>query len=170
MNYFELFNIPVNLLVDTLALKKQFYVLSRKFHPDFFSTASAEEQEDALQKSAMLNKALKVFSSPDETIKYVLQLKGLLEDDEKYQLPPAFLMDVMEVNEQLADAKMDGSEQQITTLKLEIEALQKKLYEPVKNIVEGYKDGITTEKELLQIKNYYFQKKYIDRMLGNFEF
>ena len=166
MTYFELFNIPVSLLVDTYSIKKRFYELSRKYHPDFFSNASNEEQEDALEMSALLNKALNVLSNRDETIKYVLQLKGLLEEDEKYQLPNDFLMDVMDINEQLMDAKMDGDEEQLQASKQQIANLQTEIYEPVKNIVENYQEGVTSQKELLQIKKYYFQKKYLDRMLS----
>ena len=166
MDYFELFNIPLSLFVDASSIKKRFYELSRKYHPDFFSNTSEEEQSEALEMSAMLNKALKVFSNPEETIKYVLQLKGLLEEDEKYQLPNDFLMDVMDINEQLMDAKMDGDEEQLQASKQQIANLQKEIYEPVKNIVENYQEGITSEKELLQVKKYYFQKKYLDRMLS----
>ncbi|MEI6628228.1 MAG: iron-sulfur cluster co-chaperone HscB C-terminal domain-containing protein [Alphaproteobacteria bacterium] len=170
MTYFELFNIPVSLLVDASSIKKRFYELSRKYHPDFFSNASSEEQEDALEMSALLNKALKVLSNTDETIKYVLQLKGLLEEDEKYQLPNDFLMDVMDINEQLMDAKMEGNEDKMVSLKQQIVNLQTEIYEPVKNIVENYQEGITSQKELLQVKKYYFQKKYLDRMLSGISF
>ena len=165
MDYFELFNIPLSLFVDASSIKKRFYELSRKYHPDFFSNTSEEEQSEALEMSAMLNKALKVFSNPEETIKYVLQLKGLLEEEEKYQLPPDFLMDVMELNEQLMDAKMEGDEAKKTALKEQIANLQTEIYEPVKSIVEHYQEGITSEEELLQVKKYYFQKKYLARML-----
>jgi len=166
MTYFELFNIPISLLVDASSIKKRFYELSRKYHPDFFSNASNEEQDEALEMSALLNKVLKVLSNPDETIKYVLQLKGLLEEEEKYQLPNDFLMDVMDINEQLMDAKMDENEEQLQASKLQIAYLQTEIYEPVKNIVEHYQEGVTSEKELLQVKKYYFQKKYLDRMLS----
>ena len=167
MDYFELFNIPVSLFVDASSIKKKFYELNRKYHLDFFSNTSEEEQSEALEMSAMLNKALKVLSNPEETIKYVLQLKRLLEEEEKYQLPPDFLMDVMELNEQLMDAKMEGDAAKTTALKEQIESLQTTIYEPVKSIVEHYQEGITTEKELLQVKKYYFQKKYLVRMLSS---
>ncbi len=98
MNYFELYGIPVNLLVDAKVIKPVFYELSRKYHPDFYSNASEERQSDMLEKSSLVNKAFKVFNQPDELIKYVLQLKGLLEEEEKYVLPPAFLMEIMELN------------------------------------------------------------------------
>jgi len=164
MNYFELFDIPISLIVDTASIKKRFYTLSRKFHPDFHSKSSIEEQEEALQQSALLNKAFKVFSNPDETIKYTLQLKGLLEEEEKYQLPPNFLMEVMDINEDLMDAKTDSNLSKIEMIHDQIALLQIELYEPIKNIVEHYQEGVTTQEELLQVKKYYFQKKYLQRM------
>ncbi|MBL7745390.1 MAG: Fe-S protein assembly co-chaperone HscB [Chitinophagaceae bacterium] len=161
MNYFELFEIPVQLKVDIAPLHKKFFELSRKYHPDYFAAAAAGVQAEALEKSALLNKAYKAFKNPDETIKYVLQQKGLLEEEEKYELPPVFLMEVMEINEQLMDAEDPGVHNRI---KSSIENLQSEIYAPVKEIVEHYQEGITSEKELLQVKEYYYKKKYIDRI------
>src|SRR5688500_5612570 len=164
MNYFELFEIPVQLVVDSSSLQKKFIELSRKYHPDYFATQSSEKQAEVLEISASLNKAWKTFQNPDETIKYVLRSKGLLEEEEKFQLPPGFLMEMMEINEQLAEAKMDGEPATITDLQSTLNNLQNEIYEPVKEIVEHYKEGVTTEKELLQVKEYYFKKKYLNRI------
>lgn len=158
MNYFELFEIPVQLKVDKSLLPKKYFELSRKYHPDFFTNAGEEDKAMALERSALLNKAFKTFQNPDETIKYVLQLKGLLQEEEKYELPPDFLMEVLEINEQLMDK---GDNNGIET---RIDQLQTEIYEPVKKNLEGYQEGITTEKELLQVKEYYYKKKYIDRI------
>ena len=162
MTYFELFEIPVQLKVDKASLPLKYFELSRKFHPDFFINGSEEEQTLALNKSAMLNKAFKTFQNPDETIKYVLQLKSLLQEEEKYELPPDFLMEVLEINEELME--LGENKTLLPNLELRISELQEEIYEPVKKIVESYKEGITTEKELLQVKEYYYQKKYLDRI------
>lgn len=164
MNYFELFEIPVQLKVDKQALYKKFIALSKQHHPDYFATQQAEEQSRALEISASLNKAWKTFQNPDETIKYVLQSKGLLKEEEKYQLPPDFLMEMMDVNEQLMEAKMDGNIEKITHLSTVISNLSTDIYEPVKEIVEHYQEAVTSEKELLQVKDYYFKKKYLNRI------
>jgi len=162
MNYFEIFGLPVQLKVDKAELPKKFFELSRKFHPDFYANATPSEQQRALEITANLNKAFKTFQNPDDTIKYVLQLKGLLEEEEKYQLPPDFLMEVLEINEKLMDAEDDPN------LKLHLQSainnLESEIYEPIKNIIENYQDGITTEKELLQVKEYYYKKKYLIRI------
>jgi molecular chaperone HscB len=161
MNYFELFDIPVQLKVDKTPLTARFFELSKKYHPDYFVHSDMEVQADVLERSAMLNKAWKTFQNPDETIRYVLRLKGLLEEEEKYQLPPDFLMEVMEINEQLMDMDVGSGAEQLS---LVISQLSSQIYEPVKEIVGSYKEGITTEKELLQVKEYYYKKKYLQRI------
>src|SRR5919199_5414174 len=107
MNYFELYDIPVSFLPDQKQLKQKFYELSRKYHPDFYTQENEFEQSEALELSSQVNKAYKTFQNRDETIKYVLQLKGLLEEEEKYNLPADFLMEMMDLNEQMMEAKME---------------------------------------------------------------
>lgn len=158
MNYFELYGIPVSLKPDQQLVKQKFYELSRKYHPDFFSNATEPEQAEVLEKSSAVNRAFKIFSNADETIKYVLQQKGLLEEEEKYQLPPDFLMEMMELNEL-------AMEETAETMRKKIADIQNEIYEPVKTIVEHYTEGVTTKEELLQVKEYYFKKKYLNRIL-----
>ncbi|HWC53777.1 MAG TPA: Fe-S protein assembly co-chaperone HscB [Chitinophagaceae bacterium] len=162
MNYFELFEIPVQLKVDSRSLTEKFFELSRKYHPDYFVNKENKDRAEALDKSALLNKAYKTFQNPDETIKYVLQLKGLLEEEEKYELPPEFLMEVLEINEQLMDAEDDPELKD--RLQSQVENLQSEIYEPVKEIVEHYQENFTSEEELLQVKAYYYKKKYLQRI------
>ncbi len=161
MTYFQLFEIPVQLKVDPATLSRKFFELSRKYHPDHSATENDKIQAEALENSALLNKAWKTFQNPDATIKYVLLEKGLLQEEEKYELPPAFLMEVLEINEQLME--MDETTD-LSNLQSTISNLQSDIYEPVKEMVENYKDGVNTEKELLQVKEYYYKKKYLDRI------
>lgn len=161
MNYFDLFDIPVQLQVDVVSLHKKFIELSKKYHPDYFISEGIEKQAESLERSASLNKAYKTFKNPDETIKYVLQSKGLLEEEEKYQLPQAFLMEMMEINEELAASQDETAG---VSLQSSIDTIQNEIYEPVKKIIEHYQEGVTSEKELLQVKEYYFKKKYLNRI------
>lgn len=154
MNYFELFELPISLHIDKALLTKQYFALQKKYHPDFFTNATEAEQEDALESSSQVNKAYKTFQDRDATIKYVLQLKGLLEEEEKYQLPPDFLMEVMELNEDLSD---DSAQQ--------VKAFEAGIYADVKDSIEQYNDSTITTQQLLAIKEYYFKKKYLQRIL-----
>ena len=154
MNYFELFEMPVTLEIDPGKLAKKYFELQKKYHPDFYTQASEYEQEEALEISSQLNKALKVFKDRDETIKYVLQLKGLLEEEEKYQLPPDFLLEMMELNEELSDESA-----------ARIASIEKELYSEVGSIIENYNDERIREQELQKLKAYYYKKKYLKRIL-----
>ena len=165
MNYFELFELPVSLKVDKNGLAKKYFELQKKYHPDFFTNENEEAKEEALEKSSMINKAFKTFQNTDATIKYVLQLKGLLEEEEKYVLPPDFLMEMLDINEQLAEAKFENDAEQISNLKSKISAIELEIYEPVQKIVEHYREGVSSKEELLQVKDYYFKKKYLNRIL-----
>ncbi len=162
MNHFELFQIPISFKPDTAWVKKRFYQLSREYHPDFFVNGTNQEKEQNLAISAQVNKAYQVFNDESALIKYILMEKGLLQEEEKYQLSPDFLMEVLDINELLMDAEDRESK---NTIKTQIEALQNSIYEPVKTIIANYQEGISSEKELLQVKEYYYQKKYLDRIL-----
>jgi molecular chaperone HscB len=165
MNYFELFDIPVTLQINKATLPKKYFELSRKYHPDFFAQAPAEEQAEMLEKSSLVNKAFNTLQQPDALIKYVLQIKGLMQEEEKYELTPAFLMEVMDINEEMMDLEPGTEPSRLEILESRIIQLQNDIYEPVKPIVEHYKEGITSPQELLQVKEYYFRKKYLHRIL-----
>lgn len=154
MNYFERFGIPVSLIVDKRQLSQKYFELQKKFHPDFFTNATEAEQEAALETSSEINKGFKMLQQPDDTIKYVLQLKGILEEEEKYQLPPDFLMKVMELNEELSDESAAA-----------VQAFEESIYSEVKDDITQYDDATVTAEQLQRIKEYYFKKKYLRRIL-----
>lgn len=160
MTYFELFEIPFSLLVDVQQLSKKYFELSRKYHPDFHTHADDASQERALEMTSLLNKAWKTFKDPQATLRYALTLKGLLDGEEKHQLSPDFLMEMMDINEQL-------SEEEASSYPSIIEALGKMeqaIYEPVKTTLEHYNENTTSQEQLLEVKEYYFRKKYLDRI------
>lgn len=154
MNYFELFEIPVSLTIDKAAITKKYVELQKKYHPDFFTQENEYAQEEALEKSSAINKAMKVFKNADATLKYVLELKGLVEEEEKYPLPPDFLMEVMELNENLSEGSVAA-----------IEAFEKDIYAEVSGIIENYNDAGIAKENLLKLKEYYYKKKYLQRIL-----
>jgi molecular chaperone HscB len=165
MNYFELFEIPVSLIVDESRLSSQYEALQKKYHTGLFAHAGTEDRAEALEKSSMVHKGFTILNDPDNIIKYVLEIKNLLRDDEKHELPPDFLMEMMELNEGL----MEGDILNIEEVETKIFQLQKSLYHEVQHIFEGYSDDTITEGQLLQVKDYYFRKKYLKGILERLE-
>lgn len=121
MNFFEVFGLPEKLRIDTAALEKQFYTLSRKLHPDRFASRPAEEQEEALRQSSLLNDAYRTLKDPVLRTQYLLKLQGVeLEEqskaatdaarqtgsEKKQIVPPELLEEVFELNMQLQEMRM----------------------------------------------------------------
>lgn len=163
MNYFELFDIEQSFLPDQALVKKKFYQLSRQYHPDFYGNGTLEEKEQALEMSAYVNKAYQTLQNQDLLVKYILKDASLLEEDEKYQLSPDFLMEVMDLNEQLMDADEPEAK---TVIRNSLDQLNTQIYEPVKATLENHSGNSLTQEKLLQVKEYYFRKKYLDRILA----
>jgi molecular chaperone HscB len=120
MDYFSFFNLPRKLTLDVVALEKQFYVLSRKLHPDRFASKPVAEQEAALTQSSLLNDAYRTLKEPISRTQYLLMLEGVeLEEqskaatdaarasgEQKKQIvPPELLEEVFELNMQLQEMR-----------------------------------------------------------------
>ncbi len=161
MNYFELFDMAPTMSIDRNELRKKYLALSRKYHPDYFAQSTKAEMEEALEKTAMLNKAFKTLGNNDSTIKYLLQEEGLLEEEEKYSLPSTFLMEMLELNEAVEEA---SGEQLVAETKNKLEQIETELYAAVAPVINNYKQGVTATEDLLLVKDYYFKKKYLLRL------
>lgn len=164
MNYFEFYQLPVTFKIDAKKLKRKFYDYSRKYHPDFFVQASEAEQEEVLEKSTMNNKAYKTLSNPDSLIKYVLEIKGLMEEGEKIKLPPAFLMEMMEVNESLMELQFEQDAAKLEVITQEVESIEQNLLNNVNSILENYNEGVSDEDDLKKVKDFYLKRRYLLRI------
>ena len=103
MDYFEVFGLPRVLGIDLAALEKTFHELSRRYHPDYFTTASPAEKTQAVRMTALLNDAYRTLRNPVRRVEYLLSLYGFKSDGSK--VPQSLLMEVFEINEQLEEVK-----------------------------------------------------------------
>ena len=167
MDFFKFYDIPISFLLDEKALKQKFYALSRQYHPDFHTHETAEEQEKILELSSLNTRAYKTLSDFDERVKYILELKGLLKEGEKQEIPNSFLMEMMDINESVMDLKMDFDKEKYTQTLNEVRQMQTDLYHEVKSIIENYNDVAATADDLQAIKDFYLKKRYILRLEKN---
>ncbi|XP_071526353.1 iron-sulfur cluster co-chaperone protein HscB isoform X2 [Panulirus ornatus] len=63
-----------------------------------------KEQQYALEHSSAVNKAYRCILHPVERALYLLELAGQPLHEGQLDMDPAFLMEIMEVNEELAEA------------------------------------------------------------------
>jgi molecular chaperone HscB len=119
-DYFAFFGLPRKLAIDTVLLEREFYLLSRKLHPDLYARADSREQEWSLEQSSQLNDAYRTLKDPIKRTQYLLRLEGTqLEEQSKSAtekareagelkqqvVPPDLLEEVFELNMQLEELR-----------------------------------------------------------------
>jgi molecular chaperone HscB len=120
MNYFDVFDLPKRLNLDLKHLERTFHELSRKYHPDYFTTASADDRLRALQMTATLNDAYRTLRHPVRRVEYLVEIEGFKPDGSK--VPKSFLMEIFEINEELEEVKAGrASKEKVANLRREIE-------------------------------------------------
>jgi molecular chaperone HscB len=100
-NYFELFSLPLSFEVDSEILSLRYRDLQRAVHPDRFANASEQEQRLSVQQAAHINEAFQTLKKPMARARYLLELKNVVIDDTDTSMAPAFLIEQMELREQL---------------------------------------------------------------------
>jgi molecular chaperone HscB len=120
VDYFTFFGFPRKLHLDTAALEKEFYALSRKLHPDVFGQAEEQERSWSLEQSSMLNDAYRTLKDPIKRTEYLLRIEGIeLEEQSKQAtekaratgelkkqvVPPDLLEEVFELNMHLEELR-----------------------------------------------------------------
>lgn len=102
MKFYEALGLMPALTLNPEDLKKRFYDRSRQWHPDRFSRASAAEQQQALDMTAVLNDAFRTLRDPIARAEYFLKERGLeLAKD----APPELLEEVFELNMALEELR-----------------------------------------------------------------
>ena len=164
-NYFELYHLPVTFHPDAAAVKKKFYELSRTHHPDRFANAEGPEMAESLRMAATNNAAYKTLKDPDATMAYILKLYGLLEDEEKYSLPPAFLMEMMDINEAISEYEIEPDNDNARDMATNSLNEQLEMWDDATRLlIDRYEQGEKEKELLLQVKDQYFRKKYLLRI------
>jgi molecular chaperone HscB len=165
INYFEFYELPIQFNPDQNAVKTRFYALSKQFHPDFYANESEEKQQEVLDLSTLNNKAYQTLSNAKKRLKYVLELKGIVETDEAYQLPQSFLMEMMDVNEVLMDLEFEPDAEKLEQVKKDVETIETDLASELNELINQFDNNPTASDALLpSIKDNFYRQKYIDRI------
>ena len=160
-NYFDFYGLPVKFNLDQKELKSKYFNLLKANHPDFFVN-DPEKYKEALINSSLNNAAYKCLSHFNSRANHILELTGLdLED----KLPSDFLMEMMDINEALADLQMEPDTEKSKTLELTISEIEVRVYSELKTLTEQADKAVSQEeKPFIAIKENLLKHKYILRL------
>lgn len=102
---FEVLGLRPSYPLDDATMRKRLLLLSRQLHPDFHGQDDEATRELADRNMAELNKAFRILSDDFRRADWLVSNLGGPSEEQERQMPPEFLMEVMEWNEEVDDAK-----------------------------------------------------------------
>jgi molecular chaperone HscB len=104
---FECLGLVPGLEVDPADLRKRLVRASRLTHPDFFGNHGEELRALAERNTARLNAAFETLSEPARRADWIVRSLGGPDENAERAMPKAFLLEVLEWNELLEEARAD---------------------------------------------------------------
>ena len=125
-DHFEVLGLARAYHVDAAALETRYLALQKETHPDRFVKALPRERMEAVVRNTELNDAYKVLKHDVKRAEYLLKLEGVDIGEEKPQsttgatkqlvVDPKLLIEIMELREALADARVEKDEAKVISL------------------------------------------------------
>lgn len=175
---FALFELPPSYALDLEELERRFFAQNRELHPDRFATAPAAQRVAALSRSRALNDAYQVLRKPVSRAEYLLGKAGTAIGANE-RLSPAFLQEILELREELAEARLAGKSGEVERLARAMKARRAASLaelgplfaraEAVEAASGGPGDDATRARALDQIKQTLIALRYLDRYLEECE-
>lgn len=166
-DYFSFFGLPVSLNIDPAALRKVFLENSRRYHPDFHTLATEAAQAEALEWSTINNQAYKTLSDPDKRLQYVLQLKGLVGTGHEEALPQDFLLEVMDLNENIMELEFDPTPGAYQNALNAAQELENGIVGAVQPLLSTWSEQSDQAGDLKNLQEYFLKKRYLLRVKEN---
>jgi molecular chaperone HscB len=142
--------------VDLAALERAFFERSKQLHPDRAAGATAAERVAVLSRSRALNDAYQLIKRPVPRAEYLLARAGVTIGDNE-RLDPAFLMEILELREELANARAAGDSALVERLQRVMKARRKESLDAL--------PALFAAGDLAAIKDRLILLRYVDRYL-----
>ena len=140
-DHFERLGLPRRFSVAPAELERNYLARSRDVHPDFHSE-NVDAVEDA---AAALNEAYATLREPFPRAEHLLNLLGGPSASDDKNLPPAFLMEMLELREEIESAK--GSPERVGRIEADLLGRTKDLEQSLEALFEK-KDLAVIRREL----------------------
>lgn len=175
-DFFEFFGIDKKLSVDEDHLQRRFYELSRQWHPDRFSRKPLEEQNQALEATAILNDGYRTLKDPVKRAEYVLTQEGFpIGEQRSKDVPPELLEEVFELNMMLEELREGdtSAKPQLESARENFVSMRDAIGKQLENLFAKY-DSVAPESEqsqqaLSEIRSTLNRRRYIENLIRDVE-
>ena len=175
---FAVLGLPARYAVDLAAGEAAYKDLSRQVHPDRYATADPRARRASLARTVQLNQAWRTIKDPVRRAEYLLTRAGIdiggkqptPGSDEKRTVevaaPPAFLMEILELNDELAAAQRKGDTVKVAFM---TEEMRDRARATMKTIAAGLDTGVAAHlheaaRSLVALRYY---QRFIEQASGH---
>lgn len=159
MQYFEIFNLESEYIIDPNDLEKKYLLLQKQYHPDNASNTEFEQQE-MMRFAMLINDAYKTLQNPVARAEYILNESnhGISSDEQRYQLPIEDLQFFLEEQENI-DAINN-----VDQYNSKLISIEKHIKTEINNIAASWKLRAMPEMQYhsCMLKYLYNLKQYLD--------
>jgi molecular chaperone HscB len=160
-DHFAVLGVPRRYGIDLAEAEGAYQKLSRRLHPDRFATADPRARRASLAHTVQLNQAWRTLKDPVRRAEYLLELAGVdvAGDDQKpsagaqretrkVAVPPAFLMEILELHDDFGEARRGGDAAKVAAL---TEEMRGRAAEAMKTISAALDTGSTAAPEAARL-------------------
>lgn len=164
MDPFATLGLPKRYDLDLAELESRYRELQRALHPDRHAGASASVRRMSAQKTALVNDAYRMLRDDMRRAEALLAVHGgsAVRDDQVAD--PEFLMQMLELREQLGEAREAGDHGRVQALAAEVDALQNTARGQLRQAFESL-SGQQSPGTLAQAADLVSRLKYFRRFL-----
>lgn len=145
VDYFALLGVPRVFDLDADDLREKFLALNRHAHPDFHVDDSPEVQGLSLRVSAAVNDAYRTLQEPARRAAYLLELLGGASAVDDKSVPEGFLGTMMMMQEEIADAKAAGQDEELRRLRGVLQTQHDGLIRRIAGLFEQHQEAVSCE-------------------------
>src|SRR5262245_48181225 len=140
-NHFELFGLPLSYGLDKEVLEKAYREVQSRVHPDRFAHAGDAERRASLQWTTRVNEAYRTLKDPVQRGRHFLELHGVdVAFETNTQMPTDFLMQQLELREELEGATGRKDASRLDDLRAELRTQKEKLEKQIGQAIDGKSD------------------------------
>ena len=122
-DHYERLGLPRRFSIDPAVLEAAYLDRSRAVHPDFHHAGSGGEQAASETLTAAVNEAYTTLKDQFRRAEHLLALLGGPTATEVKDIPPAFLMEMMDLREEIERADAAGKAKHETDAKRRLDVI-----------------------------------------------
>ena len=140
-DHFALFDLPRCQKLDGSELERRFREVQSKVHPDKHAHQGDAQKRLAMQWATQANEAFQTLKNPLRRAQYLLQLAGHdAQVENNTAMPGDFLMEQMELREEVGDARAAKAESTLDGLRSRLKSGMTAQYESLGHVLDEKKD------------------------------